>query len=89
MAMITNTETTEIVMTNTIKLEGKVIRVQTYKINSDNPDNYSEEKRFDYGTTADDKAVYMANKEDFRQAERAFEDKVFAKIAELKLQKSK
>lgn len=89
MANITNAETTEIVMTNTIKQEDKAIRVQIYKINSDNPDDYSEENRFDFGATANDKAVYMDNKADFRQMESAFEDKVFAKIAELKLQKSK
>jgi|GEM_PF-3313147 hypothetical protein len=86
MANITNTETTEIVMTNNIALEGKNIRIQIYKINSMDPDNYGEESRFDYSATAEDKAAYMANKADFRQQETAFEDKVFAKIEEIKAQ---
>ena len=86
MAKITNKETTEIVMTNNIELDGKTIRVQRYTINSVDPDNYGEESRFDYNATTEDKASYMANKADFRQQETAFEDKVFAKIEEIKAQ---
>ena len=81
---ITTAEKTEMKMSNNIMMDGKVIKVQEYKIDSDNPYNYNDEgTHFEYGVTADDKATYMANKAEFRKVESAFEDKVFAKIAEM------
>lgn len=80
---ITNTKKTEMVMTNNLAVDGRVIYVQQYTINSEDPYNFTDQSHYEYSATSEDKALYMANKASFRQQQTAYEDEVFAKIAEM------
>lgn len=80
MTTITTNKSRQIIVTNRIDVDGHPCKYQSYTINSDDPNNFSESS---YPANEESKAIYKANRVEVRKVEAAFEDEVFALVDQM------